>query len=417
MTNRSYNRGDMSAKRSKTFVDQSRTDIKRSERLYSGKEQRRNMQGTSQSVRVTSHGFYHQTFIPQDPLPNRALKYRSLNYGINEVDSVKNFPGIKNVQIGASKKRRKGPRGGVATPFPMKLYQLLESTEHCASISWLPHGRGFILKKPQEFLEKVMPRYFRQSKLTSFQRQLNLYGFHRLTTGADKGGYYHERFLRGKPALCEDMLRIRIKGKGSKSARNPETEPDFYTMCPIDDLSFPPEDHSLSIVKDKQFMNPMRCSSQDSTSQNDGYKNKIDIQITDQDSSREIKKHILSPVCVSSAPFFDTLPQHNQATHNYSNSLHSIQLMPSLTLSSPSETKSSGLVDDSDSLTFEGKGFHYIDRDSFPTNEEYRPVLPDYIISNSSSRPIVNNMPLDTNVPYHDPLLAFEWPSIDSGLV
>mmetsp|Transcript_24852 Transcript_24852/g.29302 ORF Transcript_24852/g.29302 Transcript_24852/m.29302 type:complete len:415 (-) Transcript_24852:409-1653(-) len=414
MTNRSYSRGDMNTKRSKILVDQSRTDVKRSER--------RNIQGTYQRSKgnirnITNHVFYHQPFTnPKDLLPNRALQYRSLNYGVNEVDSAKNFPGVKNVPIGATKKRRKGPRGGVATPFPMKLYQLLESKEHCATISWLPHGRGFILRKPQEFLEDVMPRYFRQSKLTSFQRQLNLYGFHRLTSGADKGGYYHERFLRGKPTLCEDMLRIRIKGKGSKSARNPETEPNFYTMCPIDDLSFPTEDHSLSIVKDKKFMNPMLCSRQESTSRNDTYKNKIDIQITDQDSSREIKKHLLSPVCVSSAPFFDTLPQHNQATHNYSNSLHSIKLMPSLTLSSPSETKSSGLVDDSDSLTFEGKGFHYIDRDSFPSNEEYRPVFPDYIFPNCS-RPIANNVPSDTNIPYHDPLLAFEWPSIESELV
>ena len=31
-------------------------------------------------------------------------------------------------------------------------------------------------------------RFFRQSKMTSFQRQLNLYGFSRLTAGTDRGG-------------------------------------------------------------------------------------------------------------------------------------------------------------------------------------------------------------------------------------
>jgi hypothetical protein len=77
-------------------------------------------------------------------------------------------------------------------------------------------------------------RYFKQSKLTSFQRQLNLYGFNRLTRGLDRGAYYHELFLRGKPALCHRMFRIKIKGTGIKAANSPEHEPDFYTLPQVD---------------------------------------------------------------------------------------------------------------------------------------------------------------------------------------
>ena len=63
-----------------------------------------------------------------------------------------------------------------------------------------------MIHKPREFVDHVMPEYFRQSKLTSFQRQLNLYGFRRLTTGADRGGYYHEMFLKHKLFLCRSMV-------------------------------------------------------------------------------------------------------------------------------------------------------------------------------------------------------------------
>lgn len=76
-------------------------------------------------------------------------------------------------------------------------------------------------------------RYFRQSKLTSFQRQLNLYGFQRLTRGADAGGYYHELFLRNRVFLAKRMERTKVKGTRFKAASSPDSEPDFYSMPPV----------------------------------------------------------------------------------------------------------------------------------------------------------------------------------------
>ncbi len=76
-------------------------------------------------------------------------------------------------------------------------------------------------------------RYFRQSKLTSFQRQLNLYGFQRLTRGADAGGYYNEFFLKGKPNLSKNMSRTKVKGTRFKAASSPDQEPNFYAMPPV----------------------------------------------------------------------------------------------------------------------------------------------------------------------------------------
>jgi hypothetical protein len=96
-------------------------------------------------------------------------------------------------------------------------------------VSWQPHGRCFVVHKPKEFVE-LLPSYFKLSKLASFQRQLNLYGFQRLTRGRDRGGYYHELFLKGKIFLAHSIQRVKVKGTGVRARSNPDQEPDFWAM-------------------------------------------------------------------------------------------------------------------------------------------------------------------------------------------
>jgi hypothetical protein len=131
-------------------------------------------------------------------------------------------------------------RGGVTTPFPIRLHMMLDKIEEdgfAHVVSWQPHGRCFIVHKQKQFVEHVMPTYFKQSKFASFQRQLNLYGFSRLTFGEDRGGYYHELFLRGKSFLCHQIQRKKVKGTGVRPASKPESEPNFYKMPSVEEKS------------------------------------------------------------------------------------------------------------------------------------------------------------------------------------
>ena len=60
----------------------------------------------------------------------------------------------------------------------------------------------------------------------------------RSTTGRDKNSYYHKDFLRGKSELAHKIMRIKIKGKGTRKPSSPTTEPDFYAMPYLPDIEF-----------------------------------------------------------------------------------------------------------------------------------------------------------------------------------
>jgi hypothetical protein len=118
-----------------------------------------------------------------------------------------------------------GSRGGVQEAFPRKLHRMLLTAETEGRhdvISFLSHGRAFTIHKPRRFAEEIMPRFFKQSKISSFHRQLNLYGFKRVTQGPDVGAYYHEMFLKGRPELCLNMKRTKIKGAQKKNEAKEE---------------------------------------------------------------------------------------------------------------------------------------------------------------------------------------------------
>jgi len=117
--------------------------------------------------------------------------------------------------------------------FPQKLFALLhlEST-HC--ICWLDHGLAFKVVDSDRFAEEIVPKYFRHSKLTSFQRQLNLYGFRRITKGDDSGAYFHPKFQRERQDLVSEIKRL--PGKGALVGMNSSfdfSREDVFKLCAI----------------------------------------------------------------------------------------------------------------------------------------------------------------------------------------
>jgi hypothetical protein len=105
-----------------------------------------------------------------------------------------------------------GVRGGVIHPFPRRLHNMLQQVQAQGDsdiVSFYPHGRAIVILNPERFEAEILPKFLpQQRQVKSFVRQLNLYGFIKIKSGPDTGGYYHELFLKGRPELSQYMRRV-----------------------------------------------------------------------------------------------------------------------------------------------------------------------------------------------------------------
>jgi len=117
-----------------------------------------------------------------------------------------------------------GAAGGQLLQFPWKLHEMLrlaEQNDKSDIISWLNGGSiggigvGFKVHKKDRFCSEIMPGYFASQKYKTFQRSLNLWGFESVAKGEERGACYHKFFVKGRPELCHNMTRVKIKGKSN----------------------------------------------------------------------------------------------------------------------------------------------------------------------------------------------------------
>ena len=105
-------------------------------------------------------------------------------------------------------------QGGITITFPKKLHAMLLEINpirtYTEVISWSCDGASFVIKQPKEFTDFLLPRYFRTNKFSSFQRQLNAYGFVRSNLYSDQDGmhiYHHKLFHRDHPDRLPSITR------------------------------------------------------------------------------------------------------------------------------------------------------------------------------------------------------------------
>ena len=136
---------------------------------------------------------------------------------------------------GNSTKQPQRTRRSSKMSFPMKLHALLESLpETDRAFRWQHHGRAFKVHDKERFVTYILPTCFScHNQFATFQRQLNLYPFRRITGGPDEGAYYHPLFLRSRSELCTFMHRKKSQQNTLRRTLDPTTEPDLCALPPL----------------------------------------------------------------------------------------------------------------------------------------------------------------------------------------
>ncbi|XP_017078976.1 heat shock factor protein isoform X2 [Drosophila eugracilis] len=127
-----------------------------------------------------------------------------------EDDEEEQLPGRRMHSFGDA-----GAIGSGVPAFLAKLWRLVDDGDTNRLICWTKDGQSFVIQNQAQFAKELLPLNYKHNNMASFIRQLNMYGFHKITS-IDNGGlrfdrdeieFSHPFFKRNSPYLLDQIKR------------------------------------------------------------------------------------------------------------------------------------------------------------------------------------------------------------------
>ncbi|CAI9096793.1 OLC1v1033009C1 [Oldenlandia corymbosa var. corymbosa] len=132
--------------------------------------------------------------------------------------------------------------GSSVAPFLVKCYEMVDDESTDSLISWSPtHSNSFIIWDVSRFSSELLPKYFKHSNLSSFIRQLNIYGFRKSDT--DRWEFSNDDFVKGQKQLLKNI--IRRKQTPAQEQKRPSQQKDQHA---------PKEDSMAALIKEVESL-------------------------------------------------------------------------------------------------------------------------------------------------------------------
>ncbi|CAH1989225.1 unnamed protein product [Acanthoscelides obtectus] len=112
--------------------------------------------------------------------------------------------------------------------FLGKLWKMVNDPNTDQLICWSPAGNSFVIQNQAQFWYELLPLYYKHNNMSSFVRQLNMYGFHKMSTvengtmdsDKDEIQFYHRYFQKDQPELLRNIKRKVTVSKTENNIQN-----------------------------------------------------------------------------------------------------------------------------------------------------------------------------------------------------
>ncbi|CAO4371527.1 unnamed protein product [Caenorhabditis nigoni] len=108
--------------------------------------------------------------------------------------------------------------------FLIKLWTIVEDTNLQSIVHWDESGASFHIADPDSFCRNVLPHFFKHNNLNSWSRQLNEYGFRKMTPESDHLEFSHPCFVQGRPELLSKIKRKKPSKETEGKVVNEQTQ-------------------------------------------------------------------------------------------------------------------------------------------------------------------------------------------------
>ncbi|KAK7744747.1 Flocculation suppression protein [Diatrype stigma] len=136
--------------------------------------------GDPMDITVPTNSVLHSTHTSNSKSPDRDGFDLGERHGASSKDHILSSTNSRAMPAPAAAAAAVHQPKIVQTAFIHKLYNMLEDQNIQHLISWSTSEESFVMSPSHDF-SKVLAQYFKHTNISSFVRQLNMYGFHKVS--------------------------------------------------------------------------------------------------------------------------------------------------------------------------------------------------------------------------------------------